>query len=227
MKQLRLITYALLPVILCTCEADPHWQHLTLTYSDSITTGWNTADICLHLDEQSNAVARRVEIGYSLYEDVSSALFADMALNGQGQWTAQLTDLQDSSLYYLYYHVTPSFLQPESAISSFLTMPLPPPDVTTKAATDITATTAVLHGSAQKSDGNESITERGFYYSLLPEGGLSRKQVKCSKGAGVYEARIEALRANATYYFVAYAINKHGIAYGDTLKFDTLNPYKQ
>lgn len=225
MKKIYLLYYLLLVSILTACEADPKWEQQVLTYTDSFASSWNTTDVCLIVDEQSNALTQRIEIGYSLNEDFSGERFASMTRNEQGQWIARLTELKDSSTYYVHYHFTPSYLQPEVRASSFQTKPYPKPIVHTYNATAISATTAVLIGKAELGESNDSILERGFYYSLLREGDYERYQVKCGSGSGTFYVTIAALRANATYYFVAYATNEHGVAYGDTLQFNTLNPY--
>ena len=222
-----LLIYSIALCLLASCESDPKWSPKTLTYSDSIKPTWNSAAVSLSVDEDSNALTQSVEIGYSQHEDFSEANFLPMTRNEQNQWSASLTGLQDSAHYFVSYRFTPSYLQPQVEASSFRTLPLPPPSVETKPAADITATTATLNGSVQIGDSNDPITERGFYYSLVREGEFGRKQVNSGSGAGDFNVKIEALRAKATYYYVAYAINKHGIAYGDTLQFNTLNPYNE
>lgn len=221
-----LLIYSIALCLFASCESDRKWSPQTLTYSELIVPSWTSADVSLSIDEQSNALTQNVEIGYSLHEDFSEANFLPMTRNEQNQWSASLTGLQDSAHYFVSYRFTPSYLQPQVEASSFRTLPLPPPSVETKPAADITATTATLNGSVQIGESNDPITERGFYYSLVREGEIGRKQVIYGSGTGAFASKVTALRANATYYFVAYAINKHGIAYGDTLQFNTLNPYE-
>lgn len=221
-----LLIYSIALCLLASCESDPKWSPKTLTYSDSIKPTWNSAAVSLSVDEESNALTQSVEIGYSQHEDFSDVIFLPMTRNDQNLWTVSLINLQDSTYYYVTYRFTPSYLQPQAEVSSFQTLPLPPPVAETNSAASITASSANLYGKAQLGESNDPITERGFYYSLVREGEIGRKQVVCGSGTGAFYAKVTALRANATYYFVAYAINKHGIAYGDTLQFNTLNPYK-
>ena len=222
-----LLIYSIALCLFASCESDRKWSPQTLTYSELIVPSWTSADVSLSIDEQSNALTQNVEIGYSQHEDFSEANFLPMTRNEQNQWSASLTGLQDSAHYFVSYRFTPSYLQSQVEASSFRTLPLPPPVVETKSVLNITATTADIYGNVQVGESNDSITERGFYYSLLREGEFVRKQISCGKGVGEFSASINALRANATYYYVAYAINKHGIAYGDTLQFNTLNPYNE
>lgn len=225
MKKVNLLYYILLISILSSCESDPQWKAQRLSYTDSIVPSWYTAEVSLKIDEPSDALTKNVVIVYSLKNNFSSEEKANMTCNEKGQWIAELKELKDSSTYYVRYLFSPAYLQPDSKVSSFQTIPLPAPKIQTKEATGITETTAILHGSAELGESKDEIIERGFYYSLLRVSDFGGKQVKCGNGAGDFSANIEALRANATYYYVAYAINKHGIAYGDTLQFNTLNPY--
>lgn len=221
----KLLIYSIALFLFASCDSDPKWSPKTLTYSDSIEPTWNSAAISLLVDEESNALTQSVEIGYSQHEDFSDVTFLPMTRNDQNLWSVSLTGLQDSTYYYVTYRFTPSYLQHHAEASLFQTLPWPPPVVDTKPAVTITETTAILRGNAGQS--HDPITERGFYYSLVREGEIGRKQVVCGSGMGAFQAKVTALRANATYYFVAYAVNKHGIAYGDTLQFNTLNPYNE
>ena len=222
-----LLIYSIALCLFTACESDPKWSPKTLTYSDSFTPSWRSAGVALFVDEQSDALTQNIEIGYSEHEDFSDATYLPMTHMDHNQWSVSLSDLKDSTNYYIIYRFMPSYLQSQVETSSFRTLPLPPPVVETKSVLNITATTADIYGNVQVGESNDSITERGFYYSLLREGEFVRKQISCGKGVGDFFASINALRANATYYYVAYAINKHGIAYGDTLQFNTLNPYNE
>lgn len=226
MKTRYLIYYVALIGLTTACTADPKWSPQVLTYSESIVTGWTSANVILLPDSQSAKLVKGLEIQYSTSSDLQDALSLAATPREDGYWQCYLTDLKDSCQYYLSYRFYPDYLQPVEHTSSFCTTPYPAPDVTTKNATAITATTATLSGSATTIAGNDPITERGFYYSLLREGEIGRKQVACESGEGDFSVEISALRANATYYYVAYAVNCHGIAYGDTLQFNTLNPYE-
>lgn len=220
----RQLCIYILFLLLAACTADPDWQHIDCTTTETVATSRHEAHITLVWDKESAGLVTDVVVEYALDEHFTNSQQSGMAKNNGG-WEAAISGLQDDRIYHIRYHVTPAYLQPQQAVSSFRTVNPDTPSVQTKAATDITATAVVLHGIVSVYD-NYEITERGFYYSLLKTGDYERKQIKCGKGEGGFEAAITALRADATYYFVAYAINKNGIAYGDTLQFSTLNPYK-
>lgn len=223
----RYLIYSIAIIGLMTaCTADPKWSPQVLTYSETIVAGWTSANIVLLPDSQSAKLVKGVRVRFSTSADLSDALSIAATPREDGYWQCDLTNLKDSCQYYISYRFIPDYLQPAEHTSSFSTTPLPAPDVKTKAATAIAASMATLSGSATTIAGSDPITERGFYYSLLREGKLGREQVVCGSGEGDFSADISALRANATYYYVAYAVNCHGVAYGDTLQFNTLNPYE-
>lgn len=221
----RNLIYIVVLFVLVACEKDATWQHQDATCAETITTTRHRAMISLNWDKASGALLQDVQLEYALTADFSQAQEAQLK-RIDGNWEVSLTRLEENRTYFVRYIVTPDFLATKREASTFETINPLPPTIVTSEATDITATTAMLHGEA-KIDDNYEITERGFYYSLLKDTDYERKQVKCGSGEGRFDAKIEALRANATYYIVAYAVNKNGVAYGDTLQFNTLNPYQQ
>ena len=210
--------------ILFACENDATWQHAAVTCEETIITTRHTATISLCWDDASAPLVQYVSIKYDTTEELSQAQVVEMR-HIENKQEVTLNDLKDGITYYVQYFVVPEYLQPQKTASSFKTVNPLKPTVQTSKASAITETTAVLHGKATIFD-NYDITERGFYYSLTPESDFERRQVKCGNGEGDFDATITALRANATYYFWAYAVNQNGIAYGDTLTFNTLNPYE-
>ena len=209
---------------LVACEKDPNWTHQTISHRQTIVTTLHSAHISVQVDEASNAILQSIYVLYDINADFSAPQSASLTLN-DNKWQVMLQSLEMEKTYFVRYIISPSYL-PKWETDAFLTTNPLVPLASTMPASNITATTAKLHGEASVDD-NYEITERGFYYSLLKDTDYERKQVKCGSGEGRFEAKIEALRANATYYIVAYAVNKNGIAYGDTLQFNTLNPYQQ
>jgi len=95
------------------------------------------------------------------------------------------------------------------------------PTVQTNAATDISASSGTLNGNVT-SDGNTTITQRGFYWSETdntPDSGDNKEIV--SGSTGTYSKTISSLQANTTYYYCAFAINSKGTATGGVLSFKT------
>ena len=220
----RLLSISFLLLVLSACHNDPEWQHKYVTLDETIITTRHEAHIAILLDDGVLDLVKDVRVEYATMQDFADYQTSPMIV-ADGVWKADLYNLQESTTYYLRYEISPTYLRPQSTTSSFITINPLTPDVQTLAATDITATSAVLHGVTSIYD-NYEITERGFYYSLLRTGEYERKQLSCGSGEGNFSGSIEALRANATYYYVAYSVNANGVAYGDTLQFNTLNPYE-
>ncbi|HOG36250.1 MAG TPA: family 10 glycosylhydrolase [Paludibacteraceae bacterium] len=92
-----------------------------------------------------------------------------------------------------------------------------PPTVTTGNATDITTTTAILHGAATK--GTLSMTETGFAWKV--SGGTYAKQaVALSSDTLTYT--LTGLALGTTYYVKAYATTANGDTYGSEVSFTTV-----
>lgn len=216
---------SLLLCMLCACNVDPRWEPRVLTIADSITTTYKSADIQLTLPPDCKTVIKNILVEYSSTANMDTAHKVTMSVDESGVWRTQLLGLADSCIYYYRYKIEPELIYYTRDKYSFMTATLPPPFATTIQATDIKFTSARLHGSASRNL-DAAIVERGFYYNLLREDTIFRKQIICGAGEGEFEAVAESLRANATYFFVAYARNAHGIAYGDTLQINTLNPYE-
>jgi len=71
------------------------------------------------------------------------------------------------------------------------------------------------------SDGGATVTSRGVCYSTSqnPQEGGSCQDM--GVGIGAFSATVSGLSPNTTYYFVAYAINSQGTAYGQVASFTT------
>ncbi|HRU73268.1 MAG TPA: family 10 glycosylhydrolase, partial [Paludibacteraceae bacterium] len=93
-----------------------------------------------------------------------------------------------------------------------------PPTVTTGNATDITTTSAILHGAATK--GTLSMTETGFAWKAA--GGTYTKQPVTPSGSTLTHT-LTGLTLGTTYYVRAYATTPQGDTYGNEITFSTLS----
>ncbi len=98
------------------------------------------------------------------------------------------------------------------------------PGVTSQKASGIGAEDAILNGELDD-DGGDAITEYGFYYgeSRDPvDDGTKRRVGTTGLTEGEdFDYILSNLEPDTRYYFVAYARNSEGYAYGDTLSFRT------
>lgn len=93
------------------------------------------------------------------------------------------------------------------------------PELTTGEASDLTAYSALLHGTLL-SDNGFPVTERGFCYSSesqLPT--IEHPRVEASLDGKDFAATASGLEPLKTYYYRAYAKNEKGIGYGEVLQF--------
>lgn len=94
------------------------------------------------------------------------------------------------------------------------------PEVTTDAATDITARSARLNGEIESS-GISDITEYGFYYGTSSSTSTKKRVGSRIDEGDDFDYRLTGLRSDTRYYFKAYARNSEGISYGSVRSFFT------
>lgn len=83
------------------------------------------------------------------------------------------------------------------------------PTVTTQAASAVSQTTATLNGNVT-SDGGDSITERGFYWSASPNVTDADTKVVVSGTTGAFSTNLSGLTASTPYYYRSFAANGEG-----------------
>lgn len=102
----------------------------------------------------------------------------------------------------------------------FVTKMAETPIVETGEVTDITCNSAKVGGNVM-SDGGAEVTERGICYSLNNTPTIEDTKVVLGKGFGSFFTIISDLQRGMMYYVRAYAINKKGISYGESIRFTT------
>ena len=97
------------------------------------------------------------------------------------------------------------------------------PTVMTLDATDVTATTATLHGMVECPPG-ETYYGRFMYGTDISQGiGYESMDVELPEGGGEFSKTISVLQPNTTYQFKAGSFaNGYTIKYGEILEFTTL-----
>jgi len=91
--------------------------------------------------------------------------------------------------------------------------------VTTEAATSVTGTTAIAHGTIV-SEGGLDVTERGFQYGISQTSYLATSEAG-SFSPESYSLELSNLYSNSTYYVRSFVTNTAGRAYGEWLTFAT------
>jgi uncharacterized protein (TIGR02145 family) len=94
------------------------------------------------------------------------------------------------------------------------------PIVNTRAASNIEKTEATLNADIEV-DGNENISERGFFWSEIANPNNSSAKLVYSGTNNTFGANLTGLVENNTYYFRAYCINNGILKLGQILSFKT------
>ncbi len=92
--------------------------------------------------------------------------------------------------------------------------------VITNPVTDIEKTTALGHGEVTD-DGGETITERGFVWSINPSPTTADNKLIVAGTIGGYSGSLTSLTPGTLYYVRAYAMTIAGTGYGDNVMFTT------
>ena len=158
---------------------------------------------------------------YGLGSDLVDADSVKMNVDGKNL-SAYIDNLQKNTLYYFCIECRSSISSKRSDISSFTTENILVPDVTTKAVTEITQTSAVSGGEVI-SDGGDEVIARGLCWSTSQNPTINDNHTNDGVGTGIFTTNISDLAPNTTYYLRAYATNSEGTAYGEELSFNTLD----
>lgn len=97
------------------------------------------------------------------------------------------------------------------------------PIVITEPAANVTALGVTLSGNVID-DGGAWVRERGFVYGKTANpilGGTDVSHIATGNGTGSFSGPVSGLAPNTTYYVRAYATNRSGTAYGETITFTT------
>ena len=222
----KTLTYLLTLIGLLTgCTNDPNWGACGrfLDYQEEITTKQHYAKLAITFNDEIADALSDVELVYS--KDESFADYQRVKMTYQNKLASiELNNLDSEVTYYVHYVITPEFLQiPQS--SSFQTINHDLPLATTMYAYNITPTSARLRGAANE-NGSYEIIDKGIIYTLVLNDSTWNNRVSCQSTLDQsFDVDAENLRAGATYYFFAYATNRNGTAYGDTISFTTPKTY--
>ncbi len=141
---------------------------------------------------------------------------------GSDPFISEITGLNSNTTYYVRAYATNSEGTAFGSQVSFSTLEdLFIPLVTTTAISNITDTTAVSGGNVT-SNGGDAVTARGVCWNTTGTPTISDDYTTDGSGTGSFTSNITGLNAYTTYYVRAYATNSVGTAYGDQIKFTTL-----
>lgn len=140
-----------------------------------------------------------------------------------GEYTISLTSLTAGTKYYAKAYATNSYGTAYGEEITFTTLPPTPVIVTTNTISNITQNIAYCSGYISD-DGGAAVLERGFCYSSSSSyPTVNNSKVSSGTGMGYFYANLSQLSSGTTYYVRAYAINRTGVSYGNSISFKTLS----
>lgn len=192
-----------LPTVVTTSISDV--SYTSVTVSGNVTDGGG-----LEVRERGICYATNPSYSFTRVPDDDS---------GVGEYTCNLTGLQDGTTYYVRAYATNSKGYAYGEILSFTTKEKVMPTVKTTAATNISYNTATVGGVVQD-DGGASVTQRGVCYSTSPNPTTVSDNTAFGVGA-TFTCNLTGLKDGTTYYVRAFATNAKGTAYGEQVTFTT------
>ena len=199
----------------------------TITTGTPTNVAYTSATVGGNILSDGGASITECGICYSTSETPSTEDTKIVSGKGTGNYTINLSNLLDSTTYYVR-----AYAKNKKGVSygenvSFMTKGYKAPMVTTSAPTNVSYTSASVGGNVT-SDGGATITERGVVYDTSPNPTTSNSKKTSESGVGSFTVDLTNLSEGVTYYVRAYAINKKGISYGEQARFttETLNGYQ-
>jgi uncharacterized protein (TIGR02145 family) len=138
-----------------------------------------------------------------------------------GSFTSNITGLSPATTYHARAYATNSVGTAYGGDSSFTTLPLAAPTLTTASVTNIMYTTAECGGNVI-SDGGSTVTARGVCWSTTANPTIADDTTNNGTGTGNFTSNLTGLTENTTYHVRAYAVNAQGTSYGSEESFSTL-----
>lgn len=221
MKKIHLLlATALLFLVACEKRGDaPVFQKPE--YSDVVHVNYIDAQCDLTIQPTSVDIDKYIML-LSTSPDMTNAITIEPQVGSKYAYSFRPKDLIDGATYYYQYVLQGYFSSVNMDIKSFTTKEYRLPEVITLSPSNITSSACIFYGNATDGGGLD-IIEKGACYSTNPNPTTDNQVIACSlKGLGKYSLLLEDLQPSTTYYVRAYAKNKKGISYGETVSFTTL-----
>lgn len=142
------------------------------------------------------------------------------AVNDQASFSANVSNLSSNTSYYVRAYARNDIGVAYGNDVAFATGSVQT-QVSTSAATNITASSATLNGTIIEV-GSPAYTEKGFCYNTTGNPTISNnKVIVTGSGIGAFSKEINNLQYNTTYHVKAYAIHNGQPIYGNEITFST------
>ena len=192
----------------------------TITTANPTNVEYTSATVGGNISSDGGASVTECGICYSTTENPAIESNKIVSGKGTGSYTINLTDLQDSTTYYVRAYAINKKGIAYGEQKSFMTKGYMLPTITTANPTNVEYTSATVGGNIS-SDGGASVTECGICYSTTENPAIESNKIVSGKGTGSYTINLTDLQDSTTYYVRAYAVNKKGTSYGEQVSFMT------
>ena len=206
-------------LVLSTCRKKPELKVYTLELSEeTVTVSPNSVTITTEYSYPGEVLS--VKLLLSTFSDMSGSTEYETSVTST-TISVTLENLNDNTTYYYRYRYANGIAWVDTDVKSFTTEGYTLPTVITDKVSDVTSNTAHCSGEATDA-GNGSISAKGFCYGTNQNPTIYHNVINCGDSLGVFEAIIENLDINTTYYVRAFATNEKGTGYGEQKSFITL-----
>ena len=182
---------------------------------------YNSAKVSGTIAANGGKEIKECGIVYSTNQNPTTANNKVTSGSGLGQFTCNLTDLQDGTTYYARAYAINEKGTAYGEEVSFTTKQLFTPTIVTTQPTNVAYNSATVGGNVTN-DGGAEITERGICYSTSTNPTIANTKISNGSGIGAFTCNLTDLQNETTYYVRAYAVNAKGTAYGEEVSFTTL-----
>ena len=220
MKKLIFPIMAATIMTVTACKEESANPTLTTTAASDVTI--TTATLGGNISNAGNPAYIVRGVCYGVAENpVTSDNKEVVPGSGTGNFSVDVSELEPLTTYYARaYVITETSIFYGNQVS-FTTVDITPPVLATIAASNITATSAIL-GVNVTNAGNPEYIVRGVCYSTEenPVATDNKMQVPGS-GTGSFTFDVSDLRPLTTYYVRAYVVTEMGLYYGNQVSFKT------
>ena len=200
------------------CEKDKDFALTTLSVANETITPWyESAQVSCSF--KADATISEACVQYALSSSFVEYKTAEMA-EEKGVYSAQLTDLQSDTMYYVRYVVSNKYSQVVSeAVVDFRTLQPVVPIVVLDTVSEVWDHRAIAQ-MRLVFNGGAAVTDLGICWGTQPQ--PTMKDIHRSTDDTLALIDITSLQPNTKYYARAYAVNKVGVAYSEEKEFVTL-----
>lgn len=215
---LILVLFSTLTIFMTNCKKDPVPPTLTTSPVTEVTV--SSAKTGGDVTDDGGAGITDKGVSYSTTPEPTTSNSTLSAGQGSGDFSVELKDLTEATLYYVRAYATNSAGTSYGEQETFTTAAVTVAALTTKTVTGITFTTATAGGEISGNGGAE-ITAKGVCWSTSENPTVENSKTTDGVGSESFNSNLTGLTAGTTYYVRAYATNSKGTAYGNQQAFTT------